>query len=73
MSQKKNVGKRRSSYYKEPDKKMVWLQLLPLLVVVGIIPLICKQVVYSAKMSEYTWFTTDDMTFSFFIIKHSYF
>ena len=67
MSQKKNVGKRRSSYYKEPDKKMVWLQLLPLLVVVGIIPLICKQVVYSAKMSEYTWFTTDDMTFDFFL------
>ena len=67
MSQKKNVGKRRSSYYKEPDKKTVWLQLLPLLFVVGIVPLICKQAVYSAKLSEYSWFITNDATFDFFL------
>ena len=67
MSQKKNVGKRRSSYYKEPDKKTVWLQLLPLLFVVGIVPLICKQVAYSAKLSQYTWFITNDTTFDFFL------
>ena len=47
MSQKKNMEKTRSCYDKEPDKKTVWLQLLPLLFVVGIVPLICR-------MTEYT-------------------
>lgn len=67
MSQKKNVKQRQHNYYKEPDKKTVWLQLLPLLVTVGIVPLICKQAEYSAKLSEYRWFTTNDVTFDFFL------
>ena len=67
MSQKKNMGKTRSCYDKEPDKKTVWLQLLPLLFVVGIIPLVCKQAEYLAKLSEYRWFTTNDVIFDFFL------
>lgn len=63
----KNTGQRRQYYEKEPDKKTVWLHLLPLLAVVGIVPLVCKQVEYSAKLSEYAWFTTDNIVFDFFL------
>ena len=67
MDQKKNVENRQSSYYEKPDKKMVWLQLLPLLFVVGVVPLICRMKEYSAKLSEYRWFTTNDVIFDFFL------
>ena len=67
MSQKKNTGQKKYYYDKEPDKKTVWLQLLPLLFVVGIVPLVSKQAVYIAKLSQYAWFTEDDGAVDFFL------
>ena len=67
MNQKKNTEKKINYYDKEPDKKTVWLQLLPLLFVVGVVPLVCKQAAYSAKLSEYAWFSTNDTVYDFFL------
>ena len=67
MSQKDNVRKKGSGLYKEPNKKVVWLQMLPLLFVVGIVPLICKQATYSSKITGYAWFQGEDSIVDFFL------
>lgn len=56
---------------KRPVKTAVWL-LLPVILVIGLVPLIVKEYQYSNRLNDYAWFSNEEKTIDFFLAWKSY-
>lgn len=56
---------------KRPVKTAVWL-LLPVILVIGVVPLIVKEFQYHNYLNEYAWFSNEEETIDFFLAWKSY-
>ena len=62
-----NEIQEKDSMERTPSKMKIWFQLLPLLFVIAIIPLICRVTAYSSKLTDYGWFSTEDLIADVFL------